>query len=100
MTITFKKFNECMSSTELSEEQLSELFGIFSNNKKIDQMKALRKELQDKAAAKQKQDKDSAWNSAAKAARDEELSKYQKKPAGMTPSRGAGRAADFEYGSK
>ncbi len=53
MSFTFKKFVEYVEiDGEPSDEQINEIFGLFRNNKKLDQLKAQREKLKGMDAKK------------------------------------------------
>ena len=85
MTVTFKKFVEFVDLETVSEEQIDEIFGVFSNNKKLDKLKAQRDELRAKLNDPKRND---AWNKAKGKTDpkkdDEEDTKAIKKPVRTT----------------
>lgn len=57
MKVSFKQFSSFVDTPdeELTEEQLTEIFGLFANNKKVDDFKAKRAELLAQKDAKKKE---------------------------------------------
>lgn len=60
MTLSFKKFVEFVDAPEVTEEQLSEIFGEFSNSKKVDKLRADREALRAKQKGEPKA-RNAAW---------------------------------------
>jgi hypothetical protein len=109
MNPTFKTFLKCYD-LETPDEQLDEIFGMFSKNKKIE---ALRKQQADRRAKtstgtrgtdQAERDKDAAWAAAknkAEGGQDDEVDpktgKPVLKPSGKTSAQAQDRNAEREW---
>ena len=100
MTVTFKKFVEFVDLETVSEEQIDEIFGVFSNNKKIDKLKAQRDELRAKLNDPKR---NAAWDKAkgkADPKDDEEDPKAIKKPVRTTSNTYPSAASAARHGER
>lgn len=101
MTVTFKKFVEFVDLETVSEEQIDEIFGVFSNNKKIDKLKAQRDELRAKLNDPKR---NAAWDKAKGKADpkkdDEEDPKAIKKPVRTTSNTYPSAASAARHGER
>lgn len=101
MTVTFKKFVEFVDLETVSEEQIDEIFGVFSNNKKLDKLKAQRDELRAKLNDPKR---NAAWDKAKGKADpkkdDEEDPKAIKKPVRTTSNTYPSAASAARHGER
>ena len=96
MTISFKKFAEFVAlPSDPSDEQITEIFGLFQNNAKIEKLKKEREKIR-----KDTQKKVDAWKAKKELAASMNTSGADKdqQPANQTVSRSAsGRAAERDW---
>jgi hypothetical protein len=96
--ITFKKFNQFVSmENDPTDEQITEIFGVFRNNDKLDKLKKTRQELT-LAQRADREKKDAMMKAAAMKARGQ-TPDDEKKPAGSGTARAQNaRERGQEYG--
>lgn len=101
MSISFKNYVEFVSLDEADDEQITEIFGLFQNNSKIEKLKAERDALKKKMADREEaRKKDAMWANAKKKADDEEASKLGKRhlaPSGRTSHAAQGKRAERDF---
>lgn len=94
---TFKQFNKFVSmETEPTDEQITEIFGVFRNNDKLDKLKKTRQELT-LAQKADREKKDAMMKAAAMRARGQKPDEEEKKPGSNTARAQNARDRGNEY---
>lgn len=96
--ITFKKFNQFVSmENDPTDEQITEIFGVFKNNDKLDKLKKTRQELT-LAQRADREKKDAMMKAAAMRARGQKPEEDDEKPGSNTARAQNARERGQEYG--
>lgn len=75
MSVSFKKFVEFIDAPlDMSDNQITEIFGIFKNNQKLEKLKAEKEALHKKKVDAEKARRDVLWANAKKKVDDKEQS--------------------------
>jgi hypothetical protein len=112
MSFSFKQYLKILESDELSDERLTEIFGVFKNNAKIDKLRAAhaaRRPSGTRGTDQAEKAKDAAWASKKKEVEDDgddvddidpKTGKPIIKPSNKTSTQAQDRRGELEWARK